>query len=109
MTYSDFQQAQPPVYRQETCSLAIVSLVAGIVSYFLLPVLGAITAIITGGIAKKQIRESNGRLTGKGMANWGIILGWINIALGLIVTCIIVLVITGVIGSGLLLTIPAFE
>ncbi len=54
MSYQDYQR--PPVY-QQTNSLAIVSLVAGIVSYFLLPVIGAVTAIITGGIAKRQIEK----------------------------------------------------
>ncbi len=39
-------------------------------------------------------------MKGKGMANWGIILGWINVGLGLVVVCIIVLVVTGIIGAG---------
>jgi hypothetical protein len=106
MSYQDYQR--PPVY-QQTNSLAIVSLVAGIVSYFLLPVIGAVTAIITGGIAKRQIRESAGRMKGKGMANWGIILGWINVGLGLVVVCIIILVVTGIIGAGALFAIPGLE
>ena len=106
MTYQDYQR--PPVY-QQTNSLAIVSLVAGIVSYFLLPLIGAVAAIITGGIAKRQIRESAGRMKGKGMANWGIILGWVNIGLGLVVVCFIVLVITGIIGAGAFFAIPGLQ
>jgi len=106
MSYQDYQR--PPVY-QQTNSLAIVSLIAGIVSYFLLPVIGAVTAIITGGIAKRQIRESAGRMKGKGMANWGILLGWINVGLGLVVVCIIVLVVTGIIGAGAFFAIPGLE
>ena len=106
MTYQDYQR--PPVY-QQTNSLAIVSLVAGIVSYFLLPLIGAVTAIITGGIAKRQIRESSGQMKGRGMANWGIILGWINIGLGLVIACIIVLVVTGIIGAGAFFAIPGLE
>lgn len=106
MTYQDYQR--PPVY-QQTNSLAIVSLVAGIVSYFLLPIIGAVAAIITGGIAKRQIRESAGRMKGKGMANWGLILGWINIGLGLVVACIIVLVVTGIIGAGAFFAIPGLQ
>jgi len=106
MTYQDYRETPPPGYAQQTSSLAIVSLVAGIVSYFFLPVIGAITAIITGGIAKRQIRESNGRLTGRGMATWGVILGWINIGLGLVVGCLIILFVFGVIGGGLALSIP---
>jgi hypothetical protein len=96
MSNQDYRATPPPVYAQETSSLAIVSLVAGIISYFFLPVIGAITAIITGGIAKRQIRESNGRLSGRGMATWGVVLGWINIGLGLLVACVIMLLVLGV-------------
>lgn len=96
MSYQDYRDTPPPAYAQETSSLAIVSLIAGIVSYFFLPVIGAITAVITGGIAKRQIRESNGRLSGRGMATWGVVLGWINIALGLLAVCVIILLVLGV-------------
>ena len=99
MSYQDYN-GTPPAYGQETNSLAIVSLIAGIASYFFLPVIGAIAAIITGGIAKRQIRESNGRLSGRGMATWGVVLGWINIGVGLLVACVIVLSVLGVLGIG---------
>lgn len=87
---------QNPNYGQRNSSLAVVSLIAGIASYFIVPVLGAIAAVITGGMAKKEIRESAGQLTGMAMANWGVILGWINIGLGLIGLCIGLLGIIGV-------------
>lgn len=103
MSYQDYRERG---YPQETSPLAIVSLIAGIVSYFFLPVVGAITAIITGNIAKRQIRESGGRLTGRSMANWGVILGWINIGLGLLAACLIMLLVFGVIGGGFALTLP---
>ncbi len=96
MSYQNYNGTPPPVYAQETSSLAIVSLIAGIISYFFLPIIGAITAIITGSIAKRQIRESNGRLSGRGMATWGVVLGWINIGLGLLAACVIILVVLGV-------------
>jgi hypothetical protein len=84
-------------------------LVSGILSYIFLPLIGAIAAIITGGIAKRQIRESSGRLTGKGMANWGVILGWVNIGLGLLAGCLIILAFAGVFGSTLFLLFPNFQ
>lgn len=87
---------QNPGYGQRSSSLAVISLIAGIASFFIVPVLGAIAAVITGGMAKKEIRESAGQITGMGMANWGVILGWINIALGLIGLCIGLLGILGV-------------
>jgi len=88
---------QPNNQYQTTSSLAVISLISGIASYFLLPVLGAIAAVITGGMAKKEILSSAGAIGGMGMAKWGVILGWINIALGLIGICISILAFLGVV------------
>jgi hypothetical protein len=88
---------QPNNQYQTTSSLAVISLISGIASYFILPVLGAIAAVITGGMAKKEILNSAGAIGGMGMAKWGVILGWINIALGLIGICISVLALLGVV------------
>lgn len=93
---SDPSYIPNPGYSQQTSSLAVISLIAGIASYFIVPVLGAIAAVITGGMAKKEIRESGGRITGSGMATWGQVLGWINLGLGLIGLCIGLLGIFGV-------------
>jgi len=90
MSYYDYGRPQPPIY-QQTSSLAVISLISGIASFFILPLLGAIAAIITGGMAKKEIRQSAGRLTGGGMATWGTILGWLNIIAGLLLLCLTVL------------------
>lgn len=93
---SDQNFGQTPIYPQ-TSSLAVISLVSGIASYFIVPMLGAIAAIITGNMAKKEIKESAGHLTGDGMAQAGLILGWINIGLATIGLIITMLVIFGVI------------
>lgn len=95
MSYQDIGRSQPPVY-QQTSSLAVISLISGIASFFILPLLGAIAAIITGNMAKKEIRQGAGRLSGEGMATAGLILGWINIALGVIGLCIGLLVFLGI-------------
>ena len=87
MSYEDFGRSQPPVY-QQTSSLAVISLISGIASFFIVPLLGAIAAVITGNMAKKEIRQSAGRLSGEGMATWGMILGWVNIALSVIGLCL---------------------
>lgn len=92
MSNQPYQQA--PVY-QQTSSLAVISLISGIASFFILPLLGAIVAIITGSMAKKEILQSAGRMTGEGMARWGTILGWLNIAFSLIGICFFVLVFVG--------------
>jgi len=90
----DFQ-SPPQGYGQQSSSLAIISLIAGIASFFIVPLLGAIAAIITGNMAKKEIQQSAGQLTGESMAKWGVILGWVNIGFSVIGICLLVLTITG--------------
>ena len=77
----------PPTTR--TSTLAIVSLISGIVSWFLLPFLASIAAVITGHMAKNEIKNGNGMVTGNGMATAGLILGYVQLGLGLCV-CIVV-------------------
>ena len=75
-----YPQPPMPVYRRDS-SLAIASLVCGIGTWFILPFFGAIAAIITGHLAKKEIRENPGQLSGDGMATAGLILGYAQIGL----------------------------
>lgn len=96
MSYQDYNQ---PGYGQQSSSLAVISLIAGIASFFIVPLLGAIAAVITGGMAKKEIRQSGGRMSGLGMANWGVALGWINIGFSVIGLCLGLLVMVGAIGA----------
>lgn len=65
-----------------TSSLSLTSMIMGIVGWVLLPIVGGIIAVITGHMAKKEIRESNGLLGGDGMATAGLVLGYSNLALG---------------------------
>lgn len=83
------QQSYPPA--AQTSVMAIVSLVSGIIGWTILPGLGSIVAIIMGHIAKGEIRNSSGRLSGDGMATAGLILGYSSIALGLCALCIFVI------------------
>lgn len=82
----------PPVMRRDS-TLAIISLVSGLLGWTLLPVIGAITAVVTGHLAKKEIRESNNTLSGDGMALAGLILGYVQI--GVIVLGTLCLLIFG--------------
>ena len=66
---------------RQTSSLAVTSLAAGILGWTLLPVLGTIVAIITGHMARKEIRTSGGRLDGDGLAIGGLVLGWVSAVL----------------------------
>lgn len=64
-----------------TSSLAVVSLVFGILGWTLLPAVGAVVAVITGHMARAEIRRSAGQLEGDGMAVAGLVLGWLAIGL----------------------------
>ena len=52
------------------------SLICGLLSITLVPLLAAIPAIICGHLARGSIRKSAGRLTGDGMAVAGLVLGY---------------------------------
>ena len=61
-------------------SPAIVSLVCGILSVTILPILAAIPAIICGHVARSSIKRARGVLGGDGMALAGLIMGYISFA-----------------------------
>ncbi|WP_372013122.1 DUF4190 domain-containing protein [Pseudoxanthomonas sp. 10H] len=63
---------------RQTSSLAIASLVSGILGWTLLPFIGTVVAIITGHMARAEIRRSSGRLAGDGLAIAGLVLGWVS-------------------------------
>ena len=94
-----YVQVPVPTVMPHNSSTAIISLVAGIAGWTLLPFLGAIVAIITGHIAKGEIKRGGGMVTGNGMATWGLVLGYVNIAFGICLLC--VLVILPLLGIGL--------
>jgi type IV pilus assembly protein PilA len=62
---------------QETSGLAIVSLISGIAIF--IP-FSALAAVVTGHMARSQIRRSGGRKKGSGMALAGLILGYSELA-----------------------------
>ena len=65
-----------------TSTTAVLSLVFGILSWCMLPLVGAIVAIVTGHVARGEIRRAPpGTLEGDGMAVAGLVLGWANLAL----------------------------
>ncbi len=81
-----------PLYGKQTSSMSVISLVLGIASYFVIPLLGAIAAVITGNLARKKIHQNPDQYTGEGFARWGVILGWINIGFSFVGLCIAVFV-----------------
>jgi hypothetical protein len=79
-----------PEIQTKTSSLAIASLICGITAFTILPIfLTAVAAVITGHLAKKEIKAAGGTITGNGMATAGLILGYVNIALFILAACAI--------------------
>jgi ABC-type phosphate transport system permease subunit len=69
--------------------MAIASLVMGLIWLYWI---GSILALVFGYIAKNQIDRERGRLTGRGMATAGIVLGWLEIGalvLGVVVGVVV--------------------
>jgi len=97
---SEYYQKPAPV--AQTSTPAVISLISGILSWLGVFGLGGILAVIFGHIAKKEIRNSGGYLTGDGMATAGLILGYANIALSIIGICLFVLIFTGAIAAPLI-------
>lgn len=62
--------------------LAVWSLITGILSYVMCPILLGVAAIITGTMARRAADE--GLADNRGMATAGVILGWVNIALSVL-------------------------
>ncbi|MGC9399911.1 MAG: DUF4190 domain-containing protein [Anaerolineae bacterium] len=96
--------SQQPYYQQQpspmprNSGLAVASLILSILGLIgILPFLGSVVGLILGYSARNEIDRSGGVITGRGMAQWGIILGWVGLGLILLAIC---LVVTGV------LTIP---
>ena len=101
MTYQP--SSSTPLLAQQTHTLAIVSLIFGILGLVgICPGLGAIVAVITGGMAQREIQADPARYTGDGLAKAGLILGWIGIglvALGLCAAIVYFLFIAVIIGT----------
>jgi Domain of unknown function (DUF4190)/zinc-ribbon domain len=71
---------------------AVVSLVFGILTWVLLPVIGPIVAVVAGHMARAEIRRSNGQIGGGGMAIAGLVLGYLQLALLALAICAIVVI-----------------
>jgi hypothetical protein len=74
------QPEYSPILKQNS-TMAIISLISGIASYFILPIIGHVVAIITGNIALKEIKKSNGMIVGENFARIGIVTGWVGLAI----------------------------
>src|SRR5690606_41682228 len=75
-----------------TSGLAVTSLVTGILGWLMFPVLASLVAVITGHIARSEIRRSAGSIDGDGIALAGLILGWSNLGLAAAVVLVAIFV-----------------
>lgn len=73
-----------------TSGTAVASLIFGILSWVVLPFIGAILAVALGHSARREIsRAAPGTIEGDGMAIAGLILGWTHLALILLaIVCV---------------------
>src|SRR5690606_23426388 len=78
-----------------TSGLAVTSLPAGIFGWLMFPARPSLVAVITGHMARSEIRRSAGSIDGDGIALAGLILGWINLGLAAAVILFAIFVLGG--------------
>lgn len=84
-TQYDRSGVTPPLPVPRTSPLAIWSLVLSLLGLFCLLCFGSIPGVILGHMALNRIRASGGTLAGKGIATAGLILGYLGIAMTVVV------------------------
>ena len=80
-----------------TNNLATVSVIAGALSWVALPVVASIAAIITGHMARKEIRRSGE--DGDGLAVAGLVLGYSNLLMSCAAIAFVVMIYVGILGA----------
>ena len=81
---------------KQTNNLAIVSLVSGILGWTLLPWIGSLVAIVTGHMARAEIRRNPETQEGDGLALAGLIMGWAMVALSVLAVVAVILFFGGI-------------
>ncbi|MCC7633483.1 DUF4190 domain-containing protein [Stenotrophomonas rhizophila] len=66
--------SQPP---RQTSTTAVISLIMGILGWTFLPLVGSLVAIVTGHLARAEIRRQPQYFEGDGLAIGGLILGYV--------------------------------
>jgi hypothetical protein len=89
---------RPYVQAPLTSNMALVSLIMGVLGWVVLPVVGSLLAVVFGHAALGEIDRSGGQLGGRGMAQIGLILGYV--ALGLAVLSMIAFFVLPMLGCG---------
>lgn len=90
MTQQPYQQIPSP---SPNSTLATISMIAGILGWTIAPLLGSLAAVITGHMAKREIRESLGQLGGDGMATAGLVMGYLQLIPSVLCICIVLIMV----------------
>lgn len=93
----DQQNSSTPVVLP-TSTLAIVSLIAGILGFVGFPILGTAVALFTGYSARKETRAVPPTHSGDGMATAGIVMGWVQVGFIVLGICLFVAYLVFVVG-----------
>ena len=76
----------PPAAVRQTNAVAIIALICGILGLMVFP--AAIAAIVCGIVARNQISTSGEE--GRGLAQAGLVMGWLSVAYHLLILVIVV-------------------
>lgn len=68
----------------QTSTIALMSLIFGILAWVVLPIIGGIIAVIAGHLAQREIQTSDRHIQGSKIALAGLILGYLHLLLPLI-------------------------
>ena len=93
--------------QRRTSTLAVVSLVFGLLGWTVLPVIGSLIAIVIGHMARRKIRQSFGEIEGDGIAVAGLVLGWVPIILAILTLIVSVFLVAGILTGSIVLVFVA--
>ena len=85
-----------------TSTTAILSLVFGVLAWLALPLIGAVVAIVCGHMARSEIRQAPSAVEGDGLAVAGLVLGYLQLLLGLVALMVVIAAIAGFVTLGML-------
>lgn len=86
-------QAAPPApsgFGPESHGKATASLALSVVGLFLCPIIFSVAGIVLGQQARKEIDAQPRRYGNRGQAQWGVNLGWVGLAFGILLIGLIV-------------------
>ena len=91
------------VPHRQYSALAIISLVSGILGVLPVPLLASVVAVVTGHLARSEIRREPERYDGDGMAVAGLVLGYLMLGLWLLGFVVVLFFLGGLAWLGLVL------